>query len=96
MLSDDVNLNLNKDVDGNTFKITDTNAIKFTKDSNTRVAPNQAIGQYQKYEQAVLVIKKIDPITLNLLYTEKLPIPNGKKEYSHQLISSNIVPKFYE
>ena len=99
LLSDETSLNLNKDVDGNIFKLTDMKAIKFTKGlgihqhrnsykSDTWIEANNIITSRNK--------KKIDEVVLKVLYTEKLPIPNRKKEDIRQLIASNIVPKFYE
>lgn len=100
MLSEDVNLNVNKDVDGNTFKISDIKAIKFTKDSEiyqfkySYKSDNWTDARIRTGRMGNK--KKVEDITLNQLYNEKLPIPNRKKEDIRQLISSNIVPKFYE
>lgn len=100
MLSDHINLNVNKDVDGNTFKILDTKAIKFTKDSE--IYQFKCSYKSDNWTEArirtgrIANKKRVKDITLNQLYNEKLPIPNRKKDDIRQLISSNIVPKFYE
>lgn len=100
LLSEDVNLNVNKDVDGNTFKILDTKVIKFMKDSE--IYQFQCSYKSDNWTAARIRTgrignkKRVQDIKLNQLYNEKLPIPNRKKEDIRQLISSNIVPKFYE
>lgn len=101
MLSDDVNLNVTKDVDRNSIKILEIKAIEFTKGSETY----QYRDSYKSDKWTVANIRvgrignrniRVKDIILKQLYNEKLPIPNRKKEDILQLISSNIVPKFYE
>ncbi|CAK1590334.1 unnamed protein product [Parnassius mnemosyne] len=100
LLADEVNLNLNKDIERNNVKLSEMKAIKFTKRSETY----QFRNSYKSvvWTKANVKIgrtanrKQLKDITLNVLYTEKLPIPNRKKEDIRQLIASNIVPKFYE
>ncbi|CAB3252465.1 unnamed protein product [Arctia plantaginis] len=103
LLTDEVNLNLNKDNvkhNRNNVKLSEMKAIKFTKSSETY----QFRNSYKSvtWTEADVKIgrtanrKQLKDITLNVLYTEKLPIPDRKKEDIRQLIASNIVPKFYE
>lgn len=99
LLADETNLNLSKNVDGNAIKVTEMKAIQFTKGSEayqyrktykseTWTMAKVRIGRGNK--------KQIQDIVLSKLYTEKLPLPNRKKEDIRQLIDSNILPKFYE
>lgn len=100
LLSDETYLNLNRDVDGNIIKLTDMKAIKFTKSSETYQYKNSY--KSDTWIEANIKTsrmsnrKRINDVVLKVLYTEKLPIPNRKKEDIRHLISSNIVPKFYE
>lgn len=99
-LSVEVNLNLNKDVDRNNLKVSELKVIKFIKSSERY----QFRYSYQSdiWTEANVKIsrtgnkKEIKDLKLNVLYTEKLPIPDRKRDDIRQLIASNIVPKFYE
>lgn len=100
LLSDDVSLNLSKDVTRNNIKISEIKVIKFTKNSDTY----QFRYSYKSITWAEAQVKlgrtgnkkRLIDIVLNVLYSDTLPIPDRKKEDIRQLIASNIVPKFYE
>ncbi|CAH0591687.1 unnamed protein product [Chrysodeixis includens] len=99
LLSNDINLNTGKNIDGETIRISDVKVVKFIKDSDTYLY--KTTYKSERWKEAKIKIsragkKNISDIQLCAAYSSKLPIANNKKQDIQQLITANIVPKYYE
>lgn len=99
LLSNDINLNTGKNIDGETIRISDVKVVKFIKDSDTYLY--KTTYKTENWQEAKIKIsragkKNIADIHLSAAYSSKLPIANNKKQDIRQLITANIVPKYYE
>lgn len=98
LLSNDINLNTGKNIDGETIRISDIKVVKFTKDADTYFY--KTTYKTEEWNKAKIKInrsgkKNIADINLSAAYSSKLPIANNKKQDIRQLITANIVPKYY-
>lgn len=99
LLSNDINLNTGKNIDGKTIRISDVKVVKFIKDSDIYLY--KTTYKSERWKEAKIKIsragkKNISDIHLCAAYSTKLPIANNKKQDIRQLITANIVPKYYE
>ncbi|CAK1587874.1 unnamed protein product [Parnassius mnemosyne] len=99
ILANDINLNTIKNIDGETIRLSDIKVMKFIKDSDTY--KYKTTYKTEQFKEAKIKIsrsgkKNITDINLSAVYSSKLPIANNKKQDIRQLITGNIVPKYYE
>ena len=101
-LSDEIELNIVKDVDGNTIKTTELKVIEFQKD-------NDAIYKYKlkfdgKWSEAELRKKgpkstnrrtAVKDINLVPAYTSKREISSNKRNDLKELLQKNVIPRYY-
>lgn len=87
--SDEIELNMVKDVEGNTIKISDLKVIEFTKDNDSvykyklKFDDNWSEAEIKKQKQrstSQRIIKKIEDINMVPVYTSKREITANKKK----------------
>lgn len=101
-LCNDIGFNAQKNVDGGQIKLADIKIVKFVKESDVYFYKHSY--KQTTWEQAQSRtggtrrsgVKNLNNIIRKPAYTSKIPLSENKKKDLQSLLSSNIIPKYYE
>lgn len=99
LLSNDINLNTGKNIDGETIRISDVKVVKFIKDSDPYLY--KTTYKTEHWNKAKIKVSRAGKIISQILICVQLTAlscqfqPIQSKDI-RQLITANIVPKYYE
>ncbi|XP_022818610.1 uncharacterized protein LOC111351076 isoform X1 [Spodoptera litura] len=103
-LTDEIELNTFKDVEGNTIKTSDIRAIEFRKDNDAvyryklKYDDNWIEAEIKKKSQrstSQRITRDIRDIIVTPVYNSRRDIPVKKKNDLKELLQKNIIPRYY-